>query len=172
MTILTTLLCKINSFLTARLALCRATHVCHNYGQVSTRFTSFDCSSPVDVRGTFWDISKVLDKAWHDDLILKLQRYDMDGKLLKLLKNYLKDWHEWVVLNGQTFSWKIILKDVPQGSLFGSLFFSICINDLQKGGTSVCKIFANDTSLFSIMTNRTYSETELNLKLISQSAYQ
>lgn len=150
------------------------THVCHNYSQVSTRFTSFDCSSPVDVRGTFWDISKVLAKAWHDDLILKLQTYGTDVKLLKLLKNYLKDRHEWVVLNGQTFSWKIILTDVPQGSLFGSLSFLICVNDLPTGGTSLCKIFANDTFLFSITTNRTYSETEINknLKLISQSAYQ
>ena len=34
---------------------------------------SVDCIPPVDVRGTFLDISKAFDKVWHDCLMLKLQ---------------------------------------------------------------------------------------------------
>ena len=32
-------------------------------------YKSFDCNSSVDVRGTFIDISKAIDKVWHDGLI-------------------------------------------------------------------------------------------------------
>ena len=54
-------------------------------------YKSFDCNPPVDIRGVFLDISKAFGKVWHDCLIFKLQSYDIDGKLLKLLKGYLKD---------------------------------------------------------------------------------
>ena len=57
----------------------------------------------VDVRGVFLDISKAFDKVCHDGLIFKLQTYGIDSKLLKLLKSYLKDRQQWVLLNEETF---------------------------------------------------------------------
>ena len=65
-------------------------------------YKSFDCPPPTDMRVTFLDISKAFDKVWHKGLIFKLKTYDTDGKLLKLLKNYLTDRQQRVVLNGQT----------------------------------------------------------------------
>ena len=67
-------------------------------------YKSFDCSPSIDIRGVFLDISKAFDKVWHDGLIFKLQTYGIDGKLLKLLKSYLKDRQQRVLLNGQTSS--------------------------------------------------------------------
>ena len=79
-----------------------------------------------------------------------------------------------VLLNRQTSSWKKSLAGVPQGSVLESLLFIIYINNLRDGLTSLCKIFAHDTSLFSKTNNRKISEMEPNkdLKLISQWAYQ
>ena len=56
----------------------------------------------------------------------------------------------------------------------GSLLFLIYINDLPDGLTSICKIFADDTTLFSKAINKKKSEIERNkdLKLISQRVYQ
>ena len=54
-------------------------------------YKSFDCNPPADIRGVFLDILKAFAKVWHDCLIFKLQSYDIDGKLLRLLKGYLKD---------------------------------------------------------------------------------
>ena len=71
-------------------------------------------------------------------------------------------------------SWKNILADVTQGSFLGPLLFLIYINDLPDRLTSLCKIFADDTSLFSKAINKKKSEIEPNkdLKLTSQWAYQ
>ena len=54
-------------------------------------YNSFYYNPSVDIKEVFLDISKVFDKVWHDGLIFKLQAYGIDGKLLKLLKSYLKD---------------------------------------------------------------------------------
>ena len=103
-----------------------------------------------------------------------MKTYGIDGKLIKLLKNYLKDRQQRVFLNGQTISWKKVLADVPKGSVLGPLSFLIYINNLPDRLTSICKIFADDTSLFSKVINKKKSEIEPNkdLKLISQWAYQ
>ena len=103
-----------------------------------------------------------------------MQTYGIDGKYLKLLKSYLKDRQQRVLLNGQTSSWKNVLAGVLQGSVLGPLLFLIYINDLPDRLTSICKIFADDTSLFPKAINNKKSEIEPNkdLKLISPWAYQ
>ena len=70
--------------------------------------TAFDENPAVDVRGVFLDISKAFDKVWHDGLIFKLKSYGVEGELLLLLKNYLHNREQRVVLNGQTSEWKRI----------------------------------------------------------------
>ena len=52
---------------------------------------SFDCNPAEDVRGVFLDISKAFDKVWHEGLIFKLKTYGVEGKLIMLLENYLKN---------------------------------------------------------------------------------
>ena len=65
-------------------------------------YQSFDCHPPTDMRCTSLDISKAFDKVWHKYLTFKLKPYGIDGKLLKLLENYLTDLQQRVVLTGQT----------------------------------------------------------------------
>ena len=64
--------------------------------------TAFGNNSTVDVRGVFLDISKDFDRVWHSGLLFKLQAYGVEGKLLALLKDYLHNRKQRVVLNGQT----------------------------------------------------------------------
>ena len=136
--------------------------------------TAFDENPTVDVRGVFLDISKAFDKVWHDEIIFKLKSYGVEGKLLLLLKNYLENREQGVALNGQASEWRKIMSGVPQGSVLGPLLFLIYINDLPDGINSLCKIFADDTSLFSKVYDIHNSASKLNddLEKISYWAYQ
>ena len=102
------------------------------------------------------------DKVWHKGLIFKLKSNGVDGSLLKLMENYLTGRQQRIDLNGQTSSWKNILAGVPQGSVLGPLLFLIYVNDLRNGIESICKIFADDTSLVSKVKGETFSDTQLN----------
>ena len=134
--------------------------------------SSFDSS--LEVGAVFLDISKAFDKVWHPGLLFKLKSYGIEGKLLNLLENYLHNRKQRVVLDGQCSSWKNILSGVPQGSVLGPLLFLIYINDLPDGICSLCKIFADDTSIFSKVHNKYLCQTNLNndLSNIKEWAFQ
>ena len=64
--------------------------------------------------GVFSDISKAIDKAWHDSLIYKIKSIVISGPLLKLVKSFLSNMSQQVA-------------GVPQGSILEPLFFLIYI---------------------------------------------
>ena len=129
------------------------------------KFLSFDCNPSTNMRGTFLDISKAIDKIWHKGLIFKLKTYGVEGKLLKLLENYLTDRQQRVVLNDQMSSRQNVYVGVPQGSVLGPLLFLIYINNLLYQLTSMCKIVADDTSLFSKVIDEKNPSSHLNSDL-------
>ena len=116
-------------------------------------YSSFDCSPPLDVRAVFLDISKAFERAWHDRLICKMKILSITRSPLKLIQSFLNNILQRVVLNGQNSSWTAVFAGVPQGSVLGPLFFLIYINDLAEGISSTTKLFADDTSLFSVVNN-------------------
>ena len=64
--------------------------------------------------GVLLDILKAFDKVCHDGLMFKLKSYGVDSQLLLLLKNYLRNREQRLVLNGQISEWKGIYSRVPQ----------------------------------------------------------
>ena len=98
---------------------------------------------------------------------------DMSKAFYNLLENYLSGRLQRVILNGQTSSWRPILAGVPQGSILGPLLFLIYINDLPNKLKSNDKLFADDTSLFTIVKDENKSANVLNnaLSLIAEWAF-
>ena len=113
-------------------------------------------------RGVFLDISKAFDKVWHKGTIFKLNQNGISGKLLSVLSDFLKDRKQRVILNGQVSSWTGVTAGVPQGSILGPILFLVYINDLADGLSSNAKLFADDTSLFSVIQDVGTSANELN----------
>ena len=136
-------------------------------------FEAFDCNPPLEVRSVFLDISKAFDKVWHKGLLYKLKSMGISRDLFNLLENYLSVRLQRVVLNGQTSSWRPVLAGVPQGSILGPHLFLVYINDLPNELKSNTKLFADDTSLFTIVKDKQESADVLNndLSLISKWAF-
>ena len=148
-------------------------------------YQSFD--EGFDVRSVFLDISKAFDKVWHDGSIFKLKQNGISGNLLNMLSNFLRNRNllnllsnflrnrkQRLVLNEQTSSWADVNAGVPQGSILGPLLFLIYMNDLADGLSSNTKLFADDTSVFSVVHNANTRAKELNNDLvkINRWAYQ
>ena len=106
------------------------------------------------------NIYKAFDKVWDQWIIFKLRQNGISGDQLNILSDLLSNRKQRVVFNGQTSSWAIITTGIPQGSILGPLLFLIYINNLPDGFTSIAKLFADDTSLFSLFHDITASAKE------------
>ena len=138
--------------------------------EIYASFEQFD-----ETRATFLDLSKASDKTWHEGLLFKLKNLGITGSLHDLLKNYLSDRSQRVVLNGQESDWTHISAGVPQGSVLGPLLFLVYINDLTENISSNIKLFADDASLFTRINNNVNASHERlmrDLEKITAWAYQ
>ena len=77
-------------------------------------------------------------------------------------------------MNGQHSFWHNVTTGVPQGSTLGALLFLTYINDIPDDISSNCKLFANNTSLFSVVSNIHTNATTLTqyLNTITNWAFQ
>ena len=62
-------------------------------------YARFDQSPTLEVRVNFLDISKAFDKVWHEGLLFKLEHTGISENLLNLLKSFLNNRFQRVVLN-------------------------------------------------------------------------
>ena len=115
-----------------------------------------------EIRGVFLDISKAFDEVWREGLVFKLKQNEISGNLLIIFEHFLRNRKQRVVLNGRTSNWENIYAGVPQGSILGPLLFLIYINDLAENLSSNPKLFADDTSLFSVVHDLNTSAIEIN----------
>ena len=111
------------------------------------------------------DLSKAFDRVWHSGLLYKLECNGICGNLLGIIQDFLHERKQHMVLTGQFSNWSAVSAGVPQGSVLGPLFFLVYINDLPKNLSCGVKLFADDTSLFSIVKNELSTGLDLNKDL-------
>ncbi|XP_063881678.1 uncharacterized protein LOC135111930 [Scylla paramamosain] len=92
------------------------------------------------------NIEGAFEKVWHAGLLAKLRAAGVDGPLLLLFGDYLREKNLKVVIDGQESEQHAVRSGVPQGSCLGSLLWNICINDLLHLIPSV-RDYADDLTL-------------------------
>ena len=109
-----------------------------------------DNGNSVDV--AYFDYAKAFDKVSHRLLLLKLQSYGIDGKLLNWLKDYLDNRRQRVVVGNAMSQWLEVVSGTTQGTVLGFLLFLLFINDLPKACSpedeSLVMLLADDTKSY------------------------
>ena len=112
-----------------------------------------------------WHIKSVW-QSLASRFILKLKQNGISGNLLKIIEDFLSNRYQRVVLNGQSSGWAVVNAGVPQGWILVPLLLLVYISNLSTGLSSNPRLFADDTSLFSVDHDRTTSANELNNDLL------
>ena len=109
-----------------------------------------DGGNNVDV--AYFDYAKAFDKVSHRLLLVKLQGYGIDGKLLHWLKDYLESRKQRVVVGNAMSQWLEVVSGTTQGTVLGFLLFLLFINDLPKACSpedeSLVMLLADDTKSY------------------------
>ena len=128
----------------------------------NSTFQAFDCNPTLDVRSVYLDMSKAFDRVWHEGPLYKVYRCRISGKLFSLMKSFLAHSMQHTVLIGKASRWGIVTAGAPQGSISGPLFFLIDINNLTDGLKCNLKLFADDTSIFTVVHEPPIAAENLN----------
>ena len=81
---------------------------------------------------------------------------------MNILTDFLCNRKQRVVLNGQVSTSTSVNTGFPQGSILGPLLFLNNINDLSSNLSSNVRLFADGTSLFSVIHDINPCAGELN----------
>ena len=80
--------------------------------------------------GIFLDVSAAFDKVWHNGLLAKLGQVGVEGSFLDILRSYLSNRKQTVVVDGVKSEILDTKAGIPQGSRLGPLLFIIYMNDI------------------------------------------
>ena len=93
----------------------------------------------------FLDLKKAFDTVNHQILLAKLEKYGIRGLPLQLLKSYLNNRLQFIVVNNTKSKFNHVTCGVPQRSTLRSLLFLLYINDMPLVSNFNTKLFADET---------------------------
>lgn len=130
-----------------------------------------DVASAVDQKGVaaviFLDLSKAFDTINHDMLLKKLYTYGIRGIANDLLRSYLSDRQQKVMVSGHSSDYQNVNCGVPQGSNIGPLLFLIYINDIANLRVlGHPRLFADDTAI--LYKGKSVSDLYLDMQIDMQ----
>ena len=102
----------------------------------------------------YLDFAKAFDTVPHRRLLSKLQAYGISSNVYNWVQAFLVGRVQRVSVNGSLSEEDQVISGIPQGSVLGPLLFVIFINDLPDKLTCQSLMFADDTKVYSRVTNQ------------------
>ena len=102
------------------------------------------------VAAAFLDVSQAFDSISHENHINKFKGYHFDCTAIAIIKSYLTNRTQNVILQNTSSDWISLYQGVPQGTVLGPLKFNIYVNSMQNTIDKICKIaqYADDLFIF------------------------
>lgn len=127
-------------------------------------YSALESDSFVDA--VYIDFAKAFDSVPHKELLYKVKRAGISGKILSYISSFLNGRSFKVRLNTSFSSSYQITRGVPQGSVLGPILFLIYINDLPTyiPPSVGIKLYADDVKLYKSHKNDA-SREDLQLAL-------
>ena len=110
------------------------------------------------------DLSKAFDTINHELLIAKLYAYGFSKDSLKIISSYMSDRWQRTKIDKSFSSWSALLKEVPQGSVFGPILFNIYLNDMFYFLNCIICNFADGTIPYVCNENLDFVQEQLELQ--------
>ncbi|MGI9459066.1 MAG: reverse transcriptase domain-containing protein, partial [Pirellulales bacterium] len=145
------------------------------------KFLSF-LEEKKSVLACFLDLSAAFDTVPHAAIRHKLRAYGIHGKLHAWISNFLSGRTQCVRIDGQLSDVTNVTSGVPQGSVIAPTLFVLFINDLSDSLSSFHDVplgdtdgnnllYADDTMLYTAGCNAELLTLQMNIDLISASAW-
>lgn len=118
----------------------------------------------------FLDLAKAFDTVPHSILLNRAESMGIRGKVLEILKNYLKDRVQYVKINNTLSKPLIIKTGVPQGTVLGPILFLIYIDQITRIDNNASIIsYADDTVLVFRSDNweKVYKTASIGLSAVN-----
>ena len=96
----------------------------------------------------YLDFQKAFDTIPHQRLLSNVYAYGIRGKVYELIRNFLLNRRQRVVLNNSKSTCSEVISGFPQESVLGPILFILYINDLPDVISCVSKLFVDNTKLY------------------------
>ena len=119
----------------------------------------------------FLDLRKAFETINHKILFEKLAKYGIRGPAFKLLKSFVSQRRQYVLVNEAKSHTREVTCGIPQGSILGPLIFDIYINDFINCSKFNVNLFADDAYLSLTGATTELAEARANEELINVDAW-
>ncbi|GAV07314.1 hypothetical protein RvY_17163-4 [Ramazzottius varieornatus] len=114
--------------------------------QMSHHFAQVLLERKADV--IFLDCTKAFNRLPHDVIVNSLRKHGVDGCLLALFSDYLKDRSQRVMVDGFFSGEREVKSGVPQASILGRVLFTVAVDGLSGVVSSKVLQCADDIVLY------------------------
>lgn len=100
----------------------------------------------------FLDVTKALDKVWHDNRIHKMKKF-LPQQYWQLLPSYISEIYFRIKKEYAYFDLKQIKARGPQGSVLGPILYLLYTSNIPDLEQNTIAIFTNDTEIVTVEKN-------------------